>query len=219
MTQTQLRQDAERYHEGLPGLARAALQDHGIGREVIVRRLIGFDGEHITVPVYRADGTIAFLERWSGDAIGTPAEPNTRVELFGAEVLRSAPERVFLAEGIHECLVLESHGLVSVAATGSGRFFKPREWVPLLREVPELFLAYRRGESRERHHFLHTRQEIRAAALETLPNACLLDWPEEVGAEGGAVTFFTTLGNSRQAFEDLIPDELPWSGLSDTHHG
>lgn len=195
---------ARKYHDELPGLIRAALVDHGISSGLIDHRLVGWDGEAITVPVHRRSGKIAFFERWPGDAIGTPNETIGHVELYGWEVLEQKPERVVIAEGIHEALVLRSRGLPAVSASGTGRFFKSREWGDFLREIPQVVLAYRRGERRERRKYLLSRDDVCARVQQAIPHAVYLTWPADVGNNGGAYAFFATLGKTPEDFERLF---------------
>lgn len=195
---------ARTYHEELSGLVRATLVDHGISSEVVSQRLLGWDNSAITVPIRGRTGKIAFFERWAGDAIGTPNDTIANVELYGWDVLERKPARVVIAEGIHEALVLQSNGIPAVSASGSGRFFKSREWGDFLREIPQVVLAYRRGEKRERRKYLLSRDEVRARANLAIPEAVSLTWPKELGTNGGAYAFFVTLGKTAEDFERLL---------------
>jgi len=194
----------ERYQARLPGLVRAALLDYGVSDQVIAKRQIGWDGRSITVPVRDQEGRLAFLERWHDESgIGRPVGYEKVVELYPWQVLKEAPSRVVFAEGIHEALVFESLGYSAVAATGTGLFFKAREWAPLLAGLPEVQVAFRSGERRPRRAFLLSRSEVVERILQALPRAHVVAWPATVGRNGGAHEFFVTLRKSAVDFELL----------------
>ncbi len=200
---TDFEEVAVEYAAALPGIVRATLVDRGISEDVIWQRQIGWDGEYIAVPVRDRSGRVVFFERWNGSGLCQPIESLGTVELYLWDALATAPRRLFLAEGIHEALVFESNGLPAVAATGSGLFFKAREWGPALSSVPELVVAYRRGEKRPRRSFLLGRSELVGEVRKALPKARMLMWPEEVGA-GGAFDFFVGLQRTASDFEALL---------------
>ena len=197
---------ARAYADDLPGILRATVIDHGISPEVIDGRLIGWDGKYLTIPVRNQSGRVLFFERWNGAQVGVPIDEPGTVELYGWDILLRMPERVIVAEGIHEALVLESHGLCAVSAAGSGRFFKRREWGPALRAAPQVVLAYRRGERRERRRHLPTRLGVIEKARDALPGAQVLTWPEELGSDAGAFEFFVKLGRSAEDFRSLLAE-------------
>ena len=199
---------AERYHERLPGIIRATLLDYGVSSEVIERRRLGWHRESVTVPVESADGHVAFFEMWDAAEIGIAGEANGPVDLYPRAALTPTPKRLIVAEGIHEALVFESHGFQAVAATGSGLFFKAREWGPLLRRTPEVVLAYRRGEREAPGKYLPSRAEVIARVSEAVPHARLLEWPEAVGDDGGAYEFFAQQRRTADDFERLLQTHL-----------
>jgi len=194
----------EKYQARLPGIVRATLLDYGISERVIATRQIGWDGRSITVPVRERRGGLAFFERWDERlGIGRPAENERLVELYPWQALQEVPRRMVLAEGIHEALVFESHGFPAVAATGSGLFFKTREWAAVLKQIPEVLIAFRSGERRPRQAFRLGRSEVVAEAQRALPSARVVTWPAVVGWDRGAFEFFVKLKHSAADFENL----------------
>ena len=187
-----LKTRVEEYHRKLPGIVRALLTDHGISSAVIDRHQLGFDGEAITVPIRDTAGQVLLLERWDGEALGVPLDALGRVELFGAEVLENPPQEVFIAEGVFEALILESQGLPAVAASGTGRFFKAREWGALFAGVRRPVIALRRGEKTPRSRYLPSRADVAEEIARVLPRAMTLEWLPEVGRDGGAYAYFVT---------------------------
>ena len=198
-----LEQLASDWHQALPGIARASLIDHGIGDDTIDQYLLGWDSEHITVPVRSAGGRIVYVERWSPETLGTPAVPEKSVLLFAPETLTASPDWVVIAEGVLEVLVLQSVGIPAVSATGSGRYFKSREWRPLFEGIPEVLVALKNGSQVERHKWLLDRDEVVEKILTCLPQARRATWPETVGRHGSAVEFFTQGRGTREEFEAL----------------
>jgi hypothetical protein len=204
---------AQRYHQRLPGIIRATLVDHGLSNEVIDRRSLGWHRESVTVPVPDATGHVAFFEMWDAAEIGIAGESSGPVELYPRQALTPPPARLIIAEGIHEALIFESHGFPAACATGSGLFFKAREWGPLLQGIPEVVLAYRRGEYEAHRGHLPGRAEVSAWAKEAVPRAQILEWPEEVGDGGGAYEFFVSLQHTAEDFRRLLR-----SCLREGHH-
>lgn len=191
------------YAAALPGIVRATLVDRGISEEFIERRQIGWDGEYIAVPVRNRVGRVVFFERWNGSGLCRPVEELGTVELYPWDALLGTPRRLFLAEGIHEALVFESHGLPAVSATGTGLFFKEREWGWALGNVPEVVIAYGRGDKRPRRSFLLSSSQLVEQVQQAIPKAKVLMWPEAVGA-GGAFDFFVRLRKNAADLEALL---------------
>lgn len=199
-----LEDTAEKYHHRLPGIVRASLVDEGISSDVIDRREIGWDGHYVTVPVRDERSLVVFIERLDPNSMEPISAPGEHVELFPWSMLDCPGSHVFLVEGIRESLILESQGLRTITATGTGRIFKERDWGEAFRSIPELVVAYRRGNHHDRRRFLPTRRELIRKINRAVPHARLLEWPREVGQNGGAYDFFVRLGRSRNDFETLL---------------
>ena len=194
---------AEDYHGRLPGFIRATLVDHGISAEVVERRQLGWDGTHVTIPIRDESGRVVLFERWDAGAVGVPLRFDP-AELFPRDVLTPTPDQIVVAEGVHDALVFESYGIRAVTATGSGLALKLREWGPLIGRVPQVVLAYCRGERRlwSRPHL--SRSGTIEKALGAFPQARLVAWPEEVGEGGGAYAYFVLHRRTREDFERLL---------------
>ncbi len=191
------------WHQALPGIARAALIDHGLGSETIDRHWLGWNGAHFTVPVRNAAGRVVFVESWWPEKPGEPVTPEKSVLLFGAEILAANPYRVVIAEGILEALVLQSARLSAVSSTGSGRYFKRREWGPLLDKIPQVLVAFKNGPLTERRKWILDRDEVTEKILERLSQARRVSWPETVGRHGGAVEFFARGRGTKKELADF----------------
>lgn len=194
---------AEAWHGALPGIVRAFLLDHGVSDEVIDRNLLGWDGEHITVPIRNCRGRVVFFERWHSNSIGKPNEPEVTVELLGRDVLKNSPEQVVIAEGILEALVLQSAGFAAVSASGSGRYFKAREWAGYFRDIPSVLVAFKNGPHRERQKWKLDRDGVAEKILALVRQAKRVDWPLDLGLGAGAFEFFVQGPGTREGLEAL----------------
>lgn len=193
---------ARAYHRDLPGIIRATLNDSGISDEVINHRMLGWDGEHITVPVWnRAGSRVAFMEHWHADRVGKPANEVSPIELYPWPLLDPIPNRVYIAEGTHEALILESQGFAAVTATGTGRVFKTRDWGPVLGRVKRVVLAYPAGEQPARRKDELSRSKVIELAKRSLPHAKHLQWPSE--SAGSAFSYFVKAKHDRSDFKQL----------------
>ena len=201
---------AERYHADLPGVVRAALRDQGLTDLLIDERMIGWNGDHIVVPVFTPDGRLCLFERWEdplehegrlGIAASCP-----RVELFAAETLRGTDQPVFLCEGVLETLIALSHGLTAVGATGTGLFFKQREWRPLLTDAPKVIVAYKKCHSGDFSPNAHRRLHLQTKVRRSLRQSVALQWPADLPG-GGFHEFLVTQKRSVEELQTL-PNSL-----------
>ena len=193
---------AQKYHDRLPGIVRAALNDGGIANAVIDRHQIGWDDESITIPVRSRSGAVAFFERWSD--VGALAEEIPAVELFPWETVLMRPQMAVFCEGVHECLVVESAGLPAVCATGSGRYFKVREWREDLAKIPSLLIAMKSGEEKDRRKGRPSRYEIVEKVETSVPGGRIIRWPADLGDGAGAVDYLLKRGALGPWFRDRL---------------
>ncbi len=196
MTQTKYN-EAVALHRRLSETEWLLLREAGIPAAVAYERLIGWDGKHITIPVFSYDRKVLFFEHatWGeNDLLEIVPQKRAGAALYGVHLLRSAPARVILTEGISESLVLAGQSFAALSSTGTGRSFK-EEWVPLLRGVREVFVCFRRSAES-----LKPAEEI--ASL--IPQAIVVHLPEEVGEGGGVGDFFVRLGRERIDFLRLL---------------
>lgn len=196
MTQAKYNQ-AVVLHRGLSETEWLLLREAGIPAALAYERLLGWDGQHVTIPVFSYDRKVLFFERatWGkNDLLEVLPEKGRKPVLYGVHLLRSKLSRVILVEGIGESLVLAGESFAALSSTGTGRSFKD-EWVPLLRGVREVFVCFRRSEKS-----LKRAEEI--ASL--IPQAIVVQLPEEVGEGGGVGDFFVRLERSRLDFLRLL---------------
>lgn len=207
MSQMDFESAAGIFHRNLPDRLRRYLRSRGLSNEIIDRHRLGWNGQRITMPIPGPDGRVAFF-RLARDPDAPPsgpkmlASPGSRVELYGWEVLRRRPERLVVAEGEFDRLVLESQGFEAVTSTGGALSF-PRAALRFLAQVPELYLAFDRDRAGE--------EGARRLAM-LLPQARVVTLPEEVGEGGDLTDFFARLRHDRQDFLALLAAARPLPG-------
>jgi hypothetical protein len=188
---------AVKNHRNLPPDFWFDLESQGIPATIIHSRLIGWDGEHVTIPIFSRDRKVAGFEYATFDENGRlVARPEERPGpyLYGEPVLNLNPQEVVLTEGVAESLILSGHGFNALSATGDGLSFR-QEWAPALRKIPNVFLCFKR------------RSESIQAALgirELVPQARIVTLPSEVGQRGGLFEFFAELEASAEDFRQLL---------------
>ena len=190
--------EAVALHRRLSETEWLLLRESGIPAAVAHERLLGWDGEYITIPVFAYNRKeVLFFEHatWrDDDRLDVIPKKGGKLALYGMHLLRQAPAQVILTEGIVESLVLAGQSFVALSSTGTGQSFY-EEWVPLLRGVREVFICFRHGEAS-----LRRAEEI--AFL--IPEATVVTLPEEVGEGGGVTDFFVRLERSRRDFLGLL---------------
>src|SRR6185436_13410278 len=97
------------YHRNLPADLWFDLENQGIPGAIIYSRLIGWNGEHVTIPVFSRDRKVLCFEYAAFDEEGRlvvlPQE-RQRPHLYGEPILNLSPHEVVLAEGVVESLIL-----------------------------------------------------------------------------------------------------------------
>src|SRR5713101_7999988 len=152
-TSADLHDIALHYHRQLPDRIRHYLNARGISDELIHRHLLGWTGGRITIPIPNRDREIAFfkLARDPEDASGTPkmyATPGSSIKLYGWEVVARKPQRIIIAEGEFDRLVLEANGFDAITSTGGAGSWRG-DWSDALNGVPEVIVCYDHDEAGE----------------------------------------------------------------------
>src|SRR5216684_6619898 len=195
---------AAQYHRALPDRIRAYLNARGIPDEVIDRRLLGWNGVRITIPVFNRNGVCAFFRLAkdpddSSDAPKMLSLRGTHVELYGWEVLRLRPKRVIFCEGEFDRLVLEANGFDAVTSTGGAGTFKP-EWIDAFAEIPEVYVCFDCD-------YAGRQGALRVAGM--IAQAKIVELPEEADRGGDVTDFFVRLGKTSGDFESLLSQAQP----------
>jgi DNA primase len=195
---------ATAYHKTLPRRIREYLNARGIPHPIIDRHLLGWNGWRITVPIFNRAGELVFfkLAKEPEDQTDSPkmlAAPGSAAELYGWEAVLSRPDRIIICEGEFDRLVLEAHGFPAVTSTGGAGTFHP-EWVEEFARIPKVYICFDRDEAG------------RAGALRVgrlIPQAKIVELPEEVGEGGDVTDFFVRLGATREDFDALLETASP----------
>lgn len=192
------------YHHALPARLASYLRGRGIPDDLIVRYLLGFDGQRITIPIFNREGQLAFFklakdpdDRRAGPKMLTT--PGSTVELYGWEHLRGTVEELILCEGEFDRLVLEAQGFPAVTSTGGAQVFR-HEWADALKAVPRVFVCFDRDAAG------------RAGALQAarmIPSAKIVEFSADVGESGDVTDFFVRLGRSLADFRCLLDAARP----------
>jgi DNA primase len=202
---TDLRTEALEYHRNLPQRVRDYLRrERGIADEVIDLHSLGWNGQRITIPIIdRNAQVVAFkFAKDSADTTDSPkmlATPGARAELYGWERVLVKPERIVICEGEFDRLVLESHGFAAVTSTCGAGVFR-QEWAEALKNIPEVYVCFDCDDAG------------RDGALRVgrmIPQAKLVELPDEVGEAGDVTDFFVRLGRSREDFLGLLQAAQP----------
>src|SRR5216683_5722641 len=208
---------AAKYHRALPDRIREYLHTRGMPDEVIDRRVLGWNGVRITIPVFDKKGICAFfrLAKDPDDQSDAPKMLSLRgsqVDLYGWETLRLEPQRVVICEGEFDRLVLEANGFPAVTSTGGAATFRP-EWADAFSNIPDVYVCFDRDP---------VGYEGMMGVSRLIAHAKLIELPEEVGDSGDVTDFFVRLGKTGQDFEELlakatsvsVPDVQPDGAIS-----
>ena len=192
------------YHRQLPDRIRTYLNARGIPDAVIERRLLGWTGLRISIPIQDRDGEIAFfkLARDPEEQSPSPkmlATPGSSIELYGWETVLAKPDRLIICEGEFDSLVLEAQGFSAVTSTGGAGSFRA-EWAEHFLPIPEVYVCYDRDQAG---------QEGAQRVARLIPHSKIVDLPEEVGEGGDITDFFVRLGRTPEDFQRLLEAARP----------
>src|SRR6266849_2136687 len=195
---------AAEYHRALPDRIREYLHTRGIPDEVIDRRVLGWNGVRITIPVFNHKGVCAFfrLAKDPDDQSDSPkmlSLRGSRVDFYGWEVLRLDPIRIIICEGEFDRLVLEANGFDAVTSTGGAGTFKP-EWIDAFAEIPEVYVCFDCD-------YAGRQGALRVAGM--IAQAKIVELPEEADRGGDVTDFFVRLGKTSGDFESLLSQAQP----------
>lgn len=191
---------AERYNRCLPDEVRQYLKGHGLASTVIDRQLLGWNGTHVTIPVFGDDmrEVVGFVyATLPTDPAAGPEMVVTEVpepQLYGRETLARKPHRVVICEGVFDRLILESRGFPAVTSTAGADAFPP-QWKEAFDSIGDVFICFRRRSSSE---------SAATSVQRLLPSARIATLPAEVGASGGIAEFFLHLLRTPRQFEVVL---------------
>jgi DNA primase len=204
ITAIDLRDYALVYHQRLPKRLWKYFNGRGIPNALVHEHLLGWNGQRITIPIPDRETKIAFfkLAKDPEDHSDSPkmlATPGTHAELYGWERVLAKPEQIIICEGEFDRLVLEGQGFAAVTSTGGALTFRP-EWAEALREIPNVFVCFDNDAT--------GRLGVQRVAR-LLPQARIVQLPNEVGEGGDVTDFFVRLGRGREEFLKLLEAAKP----------
>lgn len=192
------------YHLALTDRIRKYLNTRGIPDMQIDMHLLGWTGRRIAIPIYDANGALAFF-KFAKDPEGQRAgpkfmsTPGSSVELYGWEEITRRPQYVIICEGEFDRLVLEANGFIAVTSTGGAVTFR-EEWIPSFSQIPQVYICYDRDAAGQRG-------ALKVGLM--IPGAKLVALPAEVGDGGDVTDFFVRLGKTREDFIALLKKAEP----------
>lgn len=191
---------AERYNRAMPEDVRHYLKGQGIAATFIDRQLLGWNGTHITIPVFgerfREVAGLTYA-KLPADPASNPEMVFTGIEepmLYGWETLARKPHRVVICEGVFDRLLLESRGFPAVTSTAGPAVFLP-EWKAAFEGIEDVFICFRRRASSD------------AAARkvqQVVPNSRIAKLPTDVGDGGGISDFLLDALHANRDFEVVL---------------
>jgi DNA primase len=195
---------AIQYHDALPKRIRQYLNNRGIPDEVIDSNIIGWNGWRITIPIYNQQGEVVFFRLAKDPEDKRPAPKmhsslGSSVELYGWDEVLKRPQQIVVCEGEFDRLVLQAQGFAAVTSTGGAATFRP-QWADALKLIKEVYLCFDRDQAGK------TGAKIVAMMI---PQAKVIELPEEVGQGGDVTDFFVRLMRSREDFLKLLEAAKP----------
>src|SRR5215216_6667356 len=199
---------ALQYHDALPKRIREYLNGRGIPDHIINSNILGWNGWRITIPIYNRQGEVVFFKLAKDPQDERPApkmltSPGAGVELYGWDRVVQKPERIIICEGEFDRLVLEANDFAAVTSTGGAATFRP-EWAKELKRIGEVYVCFDRDNAGA--------NGAQVVAL-MIPQAKIIELPEEVGKGGDITDFFVRLKRTREDFLRLLEAAKPASQL------
>ena len=199
---------ALQYHDALPKRLRQYLNGRGISDEMINSHILGWNGWRITIPIYNRQGEVVFfkLAKDPQDERPAPKMQTSRgagVELYGWDRVLQSPQQIIICEGEFDRLVLEAQGFAAVTSTGGAATFRP-EWAEAIRSIPKVYTCFDRDQA--------GRKGATIVVL-MIPQAKVVELPEEVGEAGDVTDFFVRLKHSPEDFLNLLNKAQPVTAL------
>ena len=203
---TNLLDVAMQYHDALPRRIRTYLNERGIPDGIINSHLLGWNGWRITIPIYNSQGEVVSFRLAKDPQDTRPApkmlsSPGSSVELYGWDNVLRRVSPLVICEGEFDRLVLEAQGFAAVTSTGGASTFRP-EWAREISQIEKVYVCYDRDNA--------GRNGAVIVAL-MIPEARIVELPEDVGDAGDITDYFVRLGRSKEDFLNLLEMAKPAS--------
>lgn len=179
----------------------------GLDRSTVEKHMIGIDEQRYTIPVFRQDGSIANIRKWS------PTDRKVKVislrkgmETALYPISSMDSEEIFVTEGEMKALLLTQMGFPAVCSTGGASTWK-NEWDPLFEDklsriVYDIDKPGRIGSNKVAAHL--ARGKAREIKVISLPLS-IEDYPT-----GDVTDFVVGAGHTAGEFRDLVDQTKLW---------
>jgi hypothetical protein len=185
----------EEYHKALPPRIIEYLNNRGISNEIISKYKIGYKHEYqswwITIPIKDINGSYKFFKLRQDPELGKEKmtwPSGIEAQIYDWETLLMAKERVLIAEGEMDALLMKSKGIVCITNTHGARTAK-ETWMEHFNPELEYYIAYDNDEA--------GKEGAKNLAEKLLRNGCknlhIINLPEEVGDGGDLGDYITRL--------------------------
>lgn len=200
----QLLTAAAEYHEALPQRIREYLNARGIPDVLVDFFLLGWNGSRITIPIFNREGERVFFKfaKDPEDQSDSPkmlATLGARAELYGWEDVQYRPDDIIICEGEFDRLALKAQGFRAVTSTGGARVFRA-DWAAEFGPIQNVYICFDRDAAG---------QEGAMTVGGLIPQARIIQLPEEVGEGGDVTDFFVRLGRTDEDFRALMAEARP----------
>lgn len=185
----------EQWHTALPVEIIEWLQnDRGIHELVIKQAKLGWDKNHLIIPVADEKGKWLFVKKRvsplkDGDGPKYVYTKGAKAKLYGIQLL-AGEQTVVICEGELDALLLRSKGFIAVSTTGGAGTFE-ESWSTLFKDIPNVHVLYDNDKAGRDG-------ALKVAKL--IPHAKISFLPEEVGEHGDVTDYLMKL---KKTVDDL----------------
>lgn len=191
----------ENYHKALPERIVEYLHARGISDEIISKYKIGYKNEYgswwIAIPVKDLDGNYSFFKlrqdpKYGDKKITFPsgnADMSVEAQIFDWETLIMASDRILIAEGEMDALLMKSKGIGCISGTHGANTTKD-VWMEYFKPDISYYICYDNDKA--------GKIGAKKMAEKLFKNGCrniyIIELPKEVGEKGDLENYVIQLG-------------------------
>ncbi|MEI8269983.1 MAG: toprim domain-containing protein [bacterium] len=187
----------EECHKALPKIIVEYLNTRGITNEIIIKYKLGYKYQYgkwwITIPIKDIKGNYLFFklrqDPQSGNEKMTWPAGGGEAQIFDWESLLTASDRVLIAEGEMDTLLMKSKGIQCVSGTHGAGTTKD-EWIEYFKPELEYYICYDNDKA-GKDGALNLAQKLFKNGRKNLH---IINLPEEVGEKGDLGDYVVRLG-------------------------
>ena len=201
------------------GVIREILRDkRGITDATLVRFLIGWDNDRVTIPIYDEHNELVNIRRykWNSfegstkminyeDQLGNTYGEN---RIYGVEnLINKELDAILWCEGEWDRLVAEQNGMPACTATAGADNFRT-EWLKLIKNKKRIYICYDNDDAGKRA------TEYLVDNLRGELEIYVVQWPKDWREKGDITDYFVADGHTKEQFMALFKpivttEELP----------